>query len=60
MIGITSNQQIQYSMPKIIKVWCIRGKVGKDAAFEVYKELITRNFRAIIDTGKLDSLAKCL
>jgi hypothetical protein len=50
-------------MPKIIKVWCTRGRVDKDAAFEVYKELINRNFRVIIDTGKqgpLDSLAKCL
>lgn len=60
MIGIPGNQQIQYSMPKIIKVWCINGRVEKDTSFEVYKELINRNFRAIIDTGKQDSLAKCL
>jgi hypothetical protein len=39
-------------MPKIIKVWCIHGRVDKNTAFEVYKELINRNFRAIIDTGK--------
>jgi hypothetical protein len=52
MIDIISNQQIQYSMPKMIKVWCIRGRIANDAVFEEYKELINRNFKAIIENGK--------
>jgi hypothetical protein len=52
IIDIISNNQIQYSIPKMIKVWCIRGRVDSIAVFEEYKELINRNFKAIIENGK--------